>query len=574
MLPFDEILTGYLGELGWYQWWVLFLMCYAEMPVGFHQLIANFLAASPSHHCSVPGLETWRDCRPISDALNMSIPWTTLDGGGSGYSECSRYDLPDGSFNMSPAEFWQNHSPESLSAGGTISCDGGWEYDCATFTSTIVTEWDLVCSNKGLRQLTTSLYMVGVSLGSLGFGDLADRIGRRRTYLLALTIQFVFGVATAFSPHVALFIIFRMFVGSATPGVVNTSAVIVAEFVGPKERVKVGVLRPVFFSVGAMILAGVAFGVRDWRSLQLAVSLPNLLFIPFYWWCPESPRWLLSRDKEKAKELIQKMAKFNRVDLPDHVFADDPSHVDETKKNEEKDETHKSYTILDILRTPNTRKRSLILFFIWFTNNIVYYGIALNITDLSGDVYTNSLIASAVEIPAYLTLLFLQERFGRKLPVFAYLLLTGIGLIVTAALPAGPGRVAVAMISRFCITGGFQSTMIYTVELFPTVTRNIGMGFSSTAGRIGSIVSPFVWLLADLWRPAPYILFGVMTVVAGLLCMLLPETKGEQLPQTLEDGEEFGKGVAAAVFNKALRTLKIKKPEKKEERGSGNAGYI
>ncbi|XP_066293694.1 organic cation transporter protein-like [Branchiostoma lanceolatum] len=571
MLPFDEILTRYLGELGWYQWWVLFLMCCAEMPVGFHQLIANFLAASPSHHCSVPGLETWRDCQPISDALNMSIPWTTLDGGGSGYSECSRYNLPEGSFNMSPAAFWQNHSPENLSAVGTIGCDRGWEYDCTTYTSTIVTEWDLVCNNKGLRQLTTSLYMVGAGLGALGFGDLADRIGRRRTYLLSLAIQCVFGVATAFSPHVVLFIIFRMFLGAATSGVVITSAVMVAEFVGPKERVKVGVLRPVFFAVGAMILAGVAFGVRDWRALQLAVSLPNLLFIPFYWWCPESPRWLLSRDKEKAKELIQKMAKMNRVDLPDHVFAEDPDDVYDTKK--EKDETPRSYTILDILRTPNTRKKSLILVFIWFTNTLVYYGIALNITDLSGDVYTNSLIASVVEIPACLSLLFLQERFGRKLPVFAYLLLTGIGLIVTAALPVGPGRVAVAMISRFCITGAFESTTIYTLELFPTVTRNIGMGFSSTASSIGSIVSPFVWLLADLWRPAPYILFGVMAVVAGLLCMLLPETKGEQLPQTLEDGEEFGKGVATAVFNKALITLKIKKQEKKEEGGSANPGY-
>ncbi|XP_019643559.1 PREDICTED: organic cation transporter protein-like [Branchiostoma belcheri] len=539
MLPFDEILTRYLGELGWYQWWVLFLMCYAEMPVGFHQLVANFLAASPSHHCSVPGLQTWRECRPIPAALNMSVPWTALDGGGSGYSQC-----------LSSTEFWQTHSPESLSAGGTLSCDRGWEYDCETFTSTIVTEWDLVCSNKGVRQLTTSLYMVGVALGALGFGDLSDRIGRRWAYLLSLAIQFAFGAATAFSPNVVLFIIFRMFVGAATSGVVNTSAVMVAEFVGPSERVKVGVLRPVFFSVGAMILAGIAFGVRDWRALQLAISLPNLLFIPFYWWCPESPRWLLSRDKEKAKALIQKMAKMNRVDLPDHVFADDPTEADDTrtetdekkKDGKEKEETHRSYTFLDILRTPNTRKRSLIIFFIWFTNNIVYYGIALNITDLSGSVYANSLLGAAVEVPAYLTLLFLQERFGRKLPVFAYLLLTGIGLIITAALPAGPGRVAVAMISRFCITGGFQSTMIYTVELFPTVTRNIGMGFSSTAGRIGSIVSPFVWLLADLWRPAPYILFGVMTVLAGLLCMLLPETKGQQLPQTLEDGEEFGKG--------------------------------
>ncbi|XP_019643390.1 PREDICTED: organic cation transporter protein-like [Branchiostoma belcheri] len=552
MLPFDEILTKYLGEFGLYQGWVLFLMCFAEIPVGFHQVASVFLAAVPAHHCSVPGLVTSRDCQPLPRALDMSLPWTQEKNESRQYSQCLRYNLTEQEYNVSSAEFWQTHSPESLSAGGTLSCDRGWEYDCETFTSTIVTEWDIVCSASWLKRLTTALYMVGVMVGAVVFGDLADRLGRRPSYLLSLVIQCVFGVAAAFSPNLVLFVIFRFFVGAATSGVIIVSCVMVAEFVGPSERVKVGVFRPMFFAVGEIIFAGIAYGIRDWRMLQLAISLPNLLYIPYFWWCPESPRWLMSRDQEKAKEVTLRMARVNKVNVPDEAFSsEDPESI--------KEESSRKYSIVDLLRTPNMRTRSLKCFYVWFTCSLVFYGFSLNITDLSGNIYLNFLISSLMEFPAYVSLLYLQERFGRKIPVFTYLFLTGLGLIIVTVLPPGPSRVAVAMLSKLCITGGFQGIMIYSIELFPTVVRNTGMGSSSMAARFGATISPFLWLLADFWRPAPYLLFSIMTVLAGLLCMLLPETKGLQLPQTLEDGEEFGKGVAKKMIDTVLTTLKLKK---------------
>ncbi|KAI8518746.1 hypothetical protein Bbelb_047630 [Branchiostoma belcheri] len=553
MLPFDEILTKYLGEFGLYQGWVLFLMCFAEIPVGFHQVASVFLAAVPAHHCSVPGLVTSRDCQPLPRALDMSLPWTQEKNESRQYSQCLRYNLTEQDYNVSSAEFWQTHSPESLSAGGTLSCDRGWEYDCETFTSTIVTEWDIVCSASWLKRLTTAL------------------LGRRPSYLLSLVVQCVFGVAAAFSPNLVLFVIFRFFVGAATSGVIIVSCVMVAEFVGPGERVKVGVFRPMFFAVGEIIFAGIAYGIRDWRMLQLAISLPNLLYIPYFWWCPESPRWLMSRDQEKAKEVTLNMARVNKVNVPDEAFSsEDPESI--------KEESSRKYSIVDLLRTPNMRTRSLKCFYVWFTCSLVFYGFSLNITDLSGNIYLNFLISSLMEFPAYVSLLYLQERrvgytyicnkieirefippFGRKIPVFTYLFLTGLGLIIVTVLPPGPSRVAVAMLSKLCITGGFQGIMIYSIELFPTVVRNTGMGSSSMAARFGATISPFLWLLADLWRPAPYLLFSIMTVLAGLLCMLLPETKGLQLPQTLEDGEEFGKGVAKKMIDTVLTTLKLKK---------------
>ena len=71
--------------------------------------------------------------------------------------------------------------------------------------------------------------------------------------------------------------------------------------------------------------------------------------------------------------------------------------------------------------------------------------------------------------------------------------------------------------------------------------RNIGVGGSSMSARIGGIISPYIMLLGDyIWGPLPYLLFGVISIVAGLLALFLPETRNKALPETIEEGENFG----------------------------------
>ena len=71
--------------------------------------------------------------------------------------------------------------------------------------------------------------------------------------------------------------------------------------------------------------------------------------------------------------------------------------------------------------------------------------------------------------------------------------------------------------------------------------RSVGMGISSTAARIAGILSPIMLELESVWEPLPFVLFGVLSIAAGLLALFLPETKDKILPETLEDGEAFGK---------------------------------
>ena len=67
------------------------------------------------------------------------------------------------------------------------------------------------------------------------------------------------------------------------------------------------------------------------------------------------------------------------------------------------------------------------------------------------------------------------------------------------------------------------------------------MGLSSTAARVAGILSPYILQLKTVWEPLPFILFGSLSILAGLLALLLPETNHKKLPETLEEGEAFGK---------------------------------
>ena len=53
---------------------------------------------------------------------------------------------------------------------------------------------------------------------------------------------------------------------------------------------------------------------------------------------------------------------------------------------------------------------------------------------------------------------------------------------------------------------------------------------------------PYLNMVADYWRPGPLIVYGVLAFLAGIFSLLLPETLNKKLPETIEDGESFGKG--------------------------------
>ncbi|KFP25462.1 Solute carrier family 22 member 13, partial [Colius striatus] len=87
-----------------------------------------------------------------------------------------------------------------------------------------------------------------------------------------------------------------------------------------------------------------------------------------------------------------------------------------------------------------------------------------------------------------------------------------------------------AIIGKFTATASFSTSYVYSAELFPTVVRQTGVGLCSMAARAAGILAPLIHLLDQYHHAIPIAIYGSAPVVGGLLCYLLPETRGVDLP--------------------------------------------
>ncbi|GIX84596.1 organic cation transporter protein [Caerostris extrusa] len=168
--------------------------------------------------------------------------------------------------------------------------------------------------------------------------------------------------------------------------------------------------------------------------------------------------------------------------------------------------------------------------------------------DLAGNPYLNFFLAGVLEFFLRNPILGYQEEgFGD--PPIALMMVGGIACAAIALYSTKLSWLSTsfAMVGKFCVTGSFGLMYLYTGELFPTVVRNVTLGSCSMCARIGSILAP-LYGTARTYRegkathPAvPNILYGLLALSSGVLAFLLPETRDQKLPDTLEEGENFGK---------------------------------
>merc|ERR1719278_135154 len=446
--------------------------------------------------------------------------------------QCSMFNKSrEGQLN--PAE-WDN---------GTIGCDFGWVFDTSTFGSSAVIDWELVCQKKEMRATAQALFMAGVMIGSYSFGWLSDKAGRKPAFFVAVVIQALVGLLSGLIHNYWAFVLLRMVVGATTSGVFLVAYVLAMEMVGPKFRVVAGTLCQYYYTAGYLLMALVAYLLNsNWQLLQIVLTLPSLLFLSYWWVVPESVRWQISKGQySEAKEQIKKVAKRNKVVL-DERKVDDMVATVVAEKKATKDE--KKASIFDLFRNRQLCLRTLNICFCWMVNSGTYYGLALSASNLGGNPYYNYLISAAVEIPAYaFNLLVLNNpRVGRRLALSGCMLFAGLVLTITIFIPRDQTwlLITLSMLGKLAITSSYGTVYIFSAELFPTVVRNVGMGTASLNARVGGIVCPYINMLSDIWTPLPLIIYGALAFTGGILSLLLPETLGKRLPETIQDGENFG----------------------------------
>ncbi|XP_071542407.1 organic cation transporter protein-like isoform X2 [Panulirus ornatus] len=538
-----QSLLRMVGDNGPWQWRIFAITSYCGVFTAFHNLAAAFLAATPEHWCKVPGLQ---NLSTTYDLRNISIPW--VDGGDQGqYSSCSYYDR-DWPELVASGVLEGETLPQLPTNITTKNCDH-WIYDHSIYKTTVVEEWDLVCGSKYLMSLVQSTFMAGVLVGALILSELSDKYGRRTISLVSAVGLLVASVSITFTTHYVVFLILRFLVAAFGSGLFLPNFVILMEVVGPDGRTVMGMLYQVFFAVGFMVLPLIAYFVRQWRNLQLCISVPSALLLLYYWILPESPRWLMMKGRhQKGIDILKKAAKVNGKSLPPQ------EEIDAIVANIEKERINSGHTeenvwrrffrffksIITLLRTPNMRRRCLIIFFAWFVVSMVYYGLTFSGGNINASAYILVFLSGVVEIPSYILVAWTLKRYGRRLNLCVLFVICGASCLLILAVPKELVwlNVTLASLGKFFDSAAFGVAYIYSAELVPTGVRNVAVGTSSVCARIGSALAPFIVdLLGELHYAVPSTVFGLLSIAAGLLTLLLPETSKTRLPETVEEVE-------------------------------------
>ncbi|WP_419957832.1 MFS transporter [Psychrobacillus psychrotolerans] len=344
-----------------------------------------------------------------------------------------------------------------------------------------------------------SVNSIGMAVGALVFGVFADKVGRKKIFMITLLLFSIASGLSALTTTLAAFLILRFFVGMGLGGELPVASTLVSESVEAKERGKVVVLLESFWAAGWIISAIIAYFIipeYGWRIALIITALPAFYAIYLRLKLPDSPKY--TEKKSETRTIMQNMSE---------VWS-------------------KKYA-----------KRTLMLWIVWFTVVFSYYGMFLwlpSVMVIKGFTLIKSfeyvLIMTIAQLPGYFSAAWLIEKAGRKFVLITYLLGTAASAFVFGSAETTTLLMVSGILLSFFNLGAWGALYAYSPEQYPTVIRATGSGMAASVGRIGGILGPLlVGTLVMRGYEIGYIFtIFCIAIVIGVLAVLFLGTETKQ----------------------------------------------
>lgn len=377
----------------------------------------------------------------------------------------------------------------------------GWLFDAldvgilSFVIAALAVEWNLTPTEMGW---IGSINSIGMAVGALAFGLMADRFGRKAVFMWTLVIFSVASGLSAATTTLAAFMVLRFFVGMGLGGELPVASTLVSESVAPKERGRVVVLLESFWAGGWLLAAIISYFViptYGWRVALILTAIPAFYAIYLRISLPDSPKYEANKSKRQSIwKNIQSVWK-------------------------------KEYA-----------KSTLMLWIVWFMVVFSYYGMFLwlpSVMVMKGFSMIQSfeyvLIMTLAQLPGYFTAAWIIEKVGRKFVLSLYLLGTAVSALTFGFADTTAMLLVSGMFLSFFNLGAWGALYAYTPENYPTIIRGTGSGMAASVGRLGGIFGPLlvgVLTARSIDISSIFTIFTIAIVIAIIAIIFLgKETK-------------------------------------------------
>lgn len=381
----------------------------------------------------------------------------------------------------------------------------------------LMQQWSLTAVQAGLL---ASAALFGMMFGAMIFGTLSDRLGRKKTIMICVTLFSGFTFLGAFATNPVEFAILRFIAGLGIGGVMPNVVALMTEYAPKKIRSTLVAIMFSGYAIGGMTSALLgAWLVKDmgWQIMFLIAGIP-LLMLPIIWkFLPESLAFLIKSGKEEqAKQIINKLLPTRDIHQNTQLVFNENIHHEAPVKALFQD------------------GRAFSTFMFW----IAFFMCLLMVYAL-GSWLPKLMLQAGYSLGASMLFLFalniggmvgaigggaLADRFHLK-PVITSMFVIGAAALILL----GFNSPQIVLYSLIALAGAAtigSQILLYTfvAQFYPTTVRSTGMGWASGIGRIGAIIGPVLTgalLTFELPHQMNFLAIAIPGVIAAFAIFLV-----------------------------------------------------
>ncbi|XP_063719066.1 solute carrier family 22 member 16-like isoform X2 [Symsagittifera roscoffensis] len=567
-------ITGYKNR--WHMWIFIGLFM-VGMQGGGGMEWGAFALKHIRHRCSIPGLDELTLQHNVTNDTIYATFYNDSDKYGC-WSRSTDYNNGCTALDADPKLLIEEAANKSvtvnelmmgnpndsvvLSAATYRKCEemDGFEWLPHTVQNSVFSQFAVVCDRSYFQKSAKSLHMFAAAIGAFFFGSMADICGRRKALMWQLLMEIGFNVGAFMSTNIFMAFYFSSFASMISMSKYAIAVVYGSEIVSPKFRALFAMSPGMGFGLGMAMYTGIGFFIRTWRLFTIScilLNMPLMLYILIM--MPESPRWLLECGKyTDFKKVMRDLDRKAKTKIPKKIWK----RMDKLIQSESAPPTCCQRIKYLFVRNPNisanhsswdtikmTWNNRMMRKWLWFFSVVSSGGLFLYYTMNSGDrvfnfsFYRYQLMMGLFEIPGVLLVIFLMDIIGRRATSITGMMFCALALILLQGFSDIPILMLLcASLTKMFVTGTVDMVFLHVAETLPTLSRSTGVGLCSCIARLVTLPFPYLATLNVQLPGVSVLVMVALSIVSAAACVNLPEPRGQQMPESVDDCQLLNKG--------------------------------